>query len=1008
MDLSPFSPFPPSLNETPFYKYYNHTHLQPPLVLQTNSYRFHFNGHRPTPISSVVAAAVKHLPCNKVRKKRQVSVCANAYGSQNQSTQTNIHEHERRNIFLWEDMIRGYVKDGLCEEALRLYYQMRRAGIEPEKLVFIYVINACCSLSALKTGMEIHQDIIARGFESDVFVGTALTSMYVKCGNLENARQMFDRMPERNVVSWNAIIVGYSRKGYHREALTFFKEMQVQGVKPNSITIVSVLPACADLLALEQGKQIHGYVIRSGCESDIVGTGLVGMYAKCGNVDVAHKLFERMPQRNVVSWTAMIAGCSQNGHPHEALSFFNEMQVQDLKPNLITVVSVLPACAGLLAVEQGKQIHGYVIKNGFESNVVVSTGLVDMYTKCRNVDIALKVFERIPQRNVVSWNAIIGGYSHNGHPREALTFFNEMQVQGIQPNSITIVSVLPACADLLSLDQGKQIHSYIIRNGFESDVVGTGLVDMYAKCGNVDIARRLFEKMPKRDVVSWTAIIAGYSQNGHPHEALAFFKEMQVQGIKPDSITIGSVLPACADLLVLEHGKQIHGYVMRSGFVSDVVLGNGLVDMYAKCGHICIARQLFERMPERDFVSWTAIIAGYSQNGHSHEALALFNEMQVQGIKPDSITMVSVLSGCADLLALEQGKQIHGYAIRTGFESDVAVGNGLVHMYAKCGHIGIARHVFDKMLSRNVVSWNVMILGYGIHGHGEDALALFIQMQQIGTKPDHITFVSVLTACSHAGLVHEGWQYFECMESDYGLAPELEHYACLVDLLGRAGHLNEAHGIIKKMPLEPDAAMWGALLGACRIHCNIELGEEAAKHLFELEPNKAGYYVLLSNIYAEAGRWEDLAKLRTMMRDRGVKKRPGCSFIEVNREVHTFLTGDRTHPQSEKIYAMLETLYGKMNEAGYVSNKNLVLQDVEEEVKENMLCSHSEKLAIAFGIINTCPGTPIRIIKNLRVCSDCHTATKFISKIVVREIIMRDASRFHHVNNGSCSCGDFW
>jgi pentatricopeptide repeat protein len=329
-------------------------------------------------------------------------------------------------------------------------------------------------------------------------------------------------------------------------------------------------------------------------------------------------------------------------------------------------------------------------------------------------------------------------------------------------------------------------------------------------------------------------------------------------------------------------------------------------------------------------------------------------------------------------------------------------------MYAKCGRIGVARQVFDKMSSRDVGSWNAMILGYGIHGQGEDAVALFSQMQQTGTKPDHITFTAVLTACSHAGLVDQGWQYFECMKSDYGLVPKLEHYACLVDLLGRAGHLDEAHDIIKKMPLEPQSNVWGALLGACRIHGNIELGEQAAKHLFKLEPNNAGYYVLLSNIYAEAGRWEEVAKLRTMMKEREVKKQPGCSFIEVNREVQSFLVRDKTHPQSEKIYATLENVYGQMKKAGYVPNTNLVLHDVEEEMKEDILCSHSEKLAISFGIINTSPGTPIRIMKNLRVCRDCHNATKFICKIVGREIIVRDANRFHHFTNGLCSCGDHW
>jgi pentatricopeptide repeat protein len=902
MDLPLFFPSPSTI-ETSIYKYINQTHLHLRLALHTNSYHLYFYGRRSTPASTVIAAAVKQRWRNKVETSREVSAAANTHGNRSQCTQMDIHKHE------WNDMIIGYVKNGFFSEVLRMYYQMQGSGIELDESVFISVINACGSLLDLQAGKKVHEDIIARGFESNASVGNALASMYVKCRSLKNARQVFDQMPERNVVSWNAIIAGCSKNGHPYEALAFFYEMHVEGIKPDSITIISVLSACAHLLALEQGKQIHGYAIRSGFGSVIVvGNVLVGMYAKCGNVNIAYKLFERMPKRNVVSWNAIITGYSQNDHPNEALFLFEEMQVQGIKPNPITLISVLPACAKLLALQQGKQIHGYAVRRGFESDVVMGTGFVDMYSKCGNVNIAHKLFERMPKKNIVSWNAIIAGYSRNGQPHEALEFFAKMQVLDIKPNPITIVNVLPACADLLALEKGEQIHCYAIRNAFESNVVvGTGLVDMYAKCGDVNIAHKLFEKMPRRDVVLWNAIIVGYSQNGQPHEAVTLFNEMQIQGVKPDSVTVVSVLPACAHLLAMEHGKQIHGY-----------------------------------------------------------------------------------------------------AIRSGFESDVGVGNALVDMYAKCGHIGIARQVFDKMSNRDVISLNAMILGYGIHGHGEDALALFNQMQQTGTTPDHITFIGVLIACSHTGLVDEGWKYFECMKSDYGLAPKLEHYACLVDLLGRAGYLDEAHDIIKKMPFDPHSTVWGALLGACRIHCNIELAEQAAEHLFELEPNNAGYYVLLSNIYAEAGRWEDVAKLRTMMKEREVKKQPGYSFIEVNKEVHTFLVGDRAHPQSEKIYAMLETLYGQMKEAGFVPNTNLVLQDVEEEMKENMLCSHSERLAIAFGIINSSPCTPIRIMKNLRVCNDCHNATKFISRVVGREIIVRDANRFHHFKVGLCSCGDYW
>jgi pentatricopeptide repeat protein len=386
----------------------------------------------------------------------------------------------------------------------------------------------------------------------------------------------------------------------------------------------------------------------------------------------------------------------------------------------------------------------------------------------------------------------------------------------------------------------------------------------------------------------------------------------------------------------------------------------------------------------------------------------LFHQMQLSDVALDSVTLVNVLPACANLAALQCCKHIHCYIIVRGFELDVRVVNALIDAYAKCGSLQPARQLFDKMSKRDVVSWNVMIAGYGMDGCGEAAIALFEQMQQTGMKPDEITFIGVLSACSHAGLVDEGCRYFNRMQQDYAIPPTLEHYASMADLLGRAGLLDEARELIETMPIQPDAAVWGALLGACRIHGSVELGERVAGCLFELDPENAGCYVLLSNIYAAASQWEDARKVRVTMKERGVKKPSGCSLIEINYRIHKFIAGDRSHPQSENIYATLETLAEQIKEAGYVTQPNFVLHDVEEEVKEHMLCSHSEKLAIVFGIISTGHGTPIRITKNLRVCGDCHSATKYISKIVRREIIVRDGRRFHCFKGGLCSCRDYW
>eukprot|EP01018_Ginkgo_biloba_P005078 Gb_12201 [translate_table: standard] len=981
-------------------------------------------------------------------------------------------------------LIGEYVRYGELEEALDLYYQMRRVGMHPDNFIFPCVLKACAGLSALNQGRDIHCHIITRGYDSDVFVGNALIDMYAKCESLEDARQLFDKMPHRDVVSWNVILASYAQMGNCDEAVKLFHQMQLKDIKPNVISWNTMILA----------------------------------YSQNGFFNEILELFSQMQvagvKENVVTWNTMIAGHAQKGHGDEALKLFRQMHLASVKSNSITIASVLPACAQLSAIQRGKETHCYIIRMGFQLDLCVGNALIDMYAKCGSIGYARQVFDKMSQRDVVSWTATILGYTQNGGVDEALKLFGQMQLTGVKPNvvtwnglisfyarhghgyealklfyqmhladvnpnPVTIASVISMCGHLGVLEQGKKIHDYMIKRGFESDVlVGNTLIDMYCKCGCLEEACRVFGKMLKRDVVSWNEMIVGYAQNGHVDEALKIFHEMQLVGVEPNVIswtaviaacaqnghvnealklfrqmqlvamkpnlfTITSVLPTCSFLAALQKGKEIHGYIFRNGFQSDVIAGNALIDMYAKCGSIANARLVFDKLFERDAISWNAIIAGYAQNGHGDEALDLFGQMQLAGIEPsviswtamiagyvqngnynealklfcqmqladvktDSVSVASVLPACAHLAALEQGKEIHDHIVRRGFELDDFVTSALIDMYAKCGSIQDARCVFDKIIERNVASWNAMIAGYAMHGHGLDALKLFHQMQWAGAKPDHITFTGVLSACSHTGLVNEGWKYFNCMTQDYGIVHSLEHYACMVDLLGRAGHLDEAQNFINNMPLVPNASVWGALLGGCRIHCNIELGKLVAEHLLELEPENAGNFVLLSNIYAAAGRWDEAGKVRKMMKDKGIKKEPGCSWIDVKKRVHIFHVGDRSHPQTQNIYATVENLAGQMKLAGYVPDTNFVLHDVEEEEKENVIGIHSEKLAIAFGILNTCPGTTIRIVKNLRVCGDCHTATRFISKIVGRDIIVRDANRFHHFKNGMCSCGDYW
>ncbi|XP_059066767.1 pentatricopeptide repeat-containing protein At3g12770-like isoform X2 [Cryptomeria japonica] len=622
------------------------------------------------------------------------------------------------------------------------------------------------------------------------------------------------------------------------------------------------------------------------------------------------------------------------------------------------------------------QVHAVMLANGFHQNIFLQTKLTTMYALFSLED-ARRLFDKISKPKLCLWNVMIREYARSGVGEEVFKLYCEMLQAGQCPDNFTFPYVLKACTALPALREGKEIHGHVIACGFEfNSFVTNSLVHMYAKCGDLKDARQVFDKMLERDVVSWNAMIAGFAQNGCPKESLRLFNQMVSGGMEPDSLTIKSVLPSCASLSALQQGQWIHNYAIKTGLESDIVVCTALIDMYAKCRKLKTARQIFDKMCRRDVVSWSAMIGSYALNGYAEEALKLFYDMQLTDVKPDLATVKSVIQVFAYLASPQPAKWIHGYIINMGFEADVLVGTALVDMYVKCGSVEMARQLFDKMSKKDVVSWSAMIAGYGMHGHG--------------------------------GLLDKGWQCFDSMTRDYGIKPNVEHCACMVDLLGRAGHLDVAEDFIKNMAAEPDSGVWGALLGACRIHCNIEVGERVANRLFELDPENTGHYVLLSNIYAAAGRWDGVAKVRAMMKNRGLKTKRGCTLIEINHRVHSFIADDRSHPQSDEIYAALESLARQMKDVGYVPNTSLVLHDVSEEVKERMLWSHSEKLAIAFGLINSSPGTPIQITKNLRACVDCHNATKFISKIFEREIIVRDAIRFHHFRDRLCSCGDYW
>ncbi|XP_058088351.1 pentatricopeptide repeat-containing protein At1g06140, mitochondrial-like [Magnolia sinica] len=735
-----------------------------------------------------------------------------------------------------------------------------------------------------------------------------------KFGFLKNPALVAD------VSSMGSVIREWTEIGLYEDAIGLYLEILSFGVPADEFSCFPCLiKAFGKLRDLGKAKQIHGHVLKIGVAKDVyIHNSLFAMYWECGAVDDAVDRFDRMPELDTVSWNIMISGFNRSMRPLAALKFFSQMRDSGMKPNRVTCLSALSACASCGSLATGREIHAFVVKNGLDSDVALVSGIVDMYMKCGDLTNAEHAFTRTRiGSNTVAWNAMISGYVYNRCPVEALILFHKMLVLGVESDFPTMVSILVSCSHLSDLEVGRQIHGYLITNGLQNDVrVETAVLDMYFKCGDIEAGLKIFKQFPNKNSVTWGAIISGCAQNSLPAKALELFSQFISVGGRADFLTVISVLRACSSMSLKLNGMEIHGFSIKMGFDSDVFVGGALTDMYAKCGDIRSARKVLLRLPKRDVVAWNALIAGYTQNDYTDNALMGFRDMQLEHVGPNTVTISCILTVCSRLSAFVLCKQIHCYILRNGLELNVPVSNSLLATYARCGDINSALYLFRKMPEKDEISWNSMISGLGMHGCTDEVFALFYEMKAVGMKPDHITYTSVLSACSHTGRVNEGWQHFRSMSNEYGILPTLEQYTCMVDLLGRAGHLDGAYDLIMHMPCEPDAYVWGSLLRSCKIHGDKLLAEQVASQIFRFNARSTGYHVLLSNLYEDFGEWDDVSRIRAGMKDTGLKKRPGCSWIEVNNEVHVFLAGDRSHSQSEDIYAVLEILTENIEEEG--------------------------------------------------------------------------------------------
>ncbi|XP_071722308.1 putative pentatricopeptide repeat-containing protein At3g08820 [Rutidosis leptorrhynchoides] len=650
-----------------------------------------------------------------------------------------------------------------------------------------------------------------------------------------------------------------------------------------------------------------------------------------------------------------------------------------------------------------KHVHARLLKfNLLNDDYLVNILLRSSFHYTKNTNYSQLLFTQLQHPNDYVWNTFIRGLITHDRFNESIKCYHSMRRIGFLPNYFNFPLVLKACNMVLDLRLGVELHTIMVKVGYDLDK--TGLVCFYGKCGRLDDACKVFDEMPEKNVVSWTAIISGYIEAGRFMDGLDVFKKYLGANLKPDSFTIVKILSACCQLGDLRSVEWLDGCVNSLGIGNNIFMGTKFVDAYAKCGSMEKALVKFDRMLEKDTVTWSAMIDGYVSNGKPKEALDMFDKMKDENIKPDCYTIVAVLSSCSRLGALELGERARTLVDKNMFLYNPVVGTTLIDMYAKCGKMCCAWTVFKEMKVKDLIVWNAVITGLGMSGQTKILFGLFGQLLKLGIHPDEKTFIGILCGCTHSGLVDDGKRFFDSMKRQFSLCPEIEHYGCMVDLLGRAGLLNEAHLLIKRMPMEPNAIVWGALLSGCRLHRDTQLAEHVLKKLIELEPWNSGNYVLLSNIFSANKKWEEAANIRS----KSIKKIPGCCWIEIDGVVHEFLVGDTSHPMSERIYGKLSELNMELKQLGYMPTTEFVLFDVEDEEKEHFLGCHSEKLAIAFGLLSTKPGDVIRVVKNIRICGDCHAAIKLFSKVTGREIVLRDNNRFHSFIGGSCSCGDYW
>ncbi|KAK7252590.1 hypothetical protein RIF29_36646 [Crotalaria pallida] len=797
-----------------------------------------------------------------------------------------FHEICNRDVIAWNAIISASIEHNCYRTAMDLFEKIIKSQIGLDSTTLLLMVSASLHMKNFDQGRAIHCLSIKYGMLVDISLGNALTDMYAKCGVLSSSECVFEEMDYKDVVSWNSIMRGSLFNGGPERSLYYFKRMSFSEEAADSVSLSCAISACLSLGELAFGQTIHGLGIKIGYNDSShvsFSNSLISLYSQCGDVEAAETVFGEIAYKDIVSWNAMMEGFASNEKINEVFDLLLEMQMLgSFQPDIVTLTIILPLCAELMFSRVGRSIHGFAIRRHMVSDhLPLLNSLIDMYSKCNLVEEAQLLFNSATVRDLVSWNAMISGYSQNKYPEEAQNLFRELLCKGPYCSSSTVLAILSSCNSLNSLPFGKSIHCFQLKSGFLNHVLlVNSLMHMYINCGELRAGFSiLHDNSDLADMASWNTVIGGCVRGDHFQDALKTFGLMRLRpSLHYDSITLVSVLSACANLELLTLGKSLHGHVLKSPLGSNTRVQNSLITMYDRCGDINSAKVVFKFCSIPNLCSSNCMISALSHNKEFREALELFRHLQ---FKPNEITIVSVLSICTQIGVLRHGKQVHVHVFRSGILDNSFISAALVDLYSSCGRLDTALQVFRHSEEKSESAWNSMIAAYGNHGNGEKAIKLFHEMCESGTRVTKSTFVSLLSACSHAGLVNQGLWYYKCMLEKYGVQPETEHQVFVVDMLGRSGRLDEAYEFTKGLQSNGSSGVWGTLLSACNYHGELKLGKQIAEHLFILEPQNVGYYISLSNMYVAAGSWKDATDLRQSIQDQGLRKTAGYSLIDV-------------------------------------------------------------------------------------------------------------------------------